>query len=85
MMYSGYKKNKRVVIVAVLREVDTKEVPEVAIDAVVDEDMEEGEADHPLALTMERLVMCQGSILNCAFFVGTVIASSMSQNTIPTY
>jgi hypothetical protein len=53
-MYSGFKRNKRVVIMVVLREVDIKEVPEVDMDVVMDEDMEEGEVDPPLVLTMER-------------------------------
>jgi hypothetical protein len=63
-MYSGYKKNKRVVIMVVLREVDTKEVPEVDMGVVTDEDMEEGEVDPPLVSIVERLVMYQGFVPN---------------------
>jgi hypothetical protein len=44
-MHSVYKKNRRVVIVVVWKEVDTKDVPGVDMGMVVDEDMEEGEAD----------------------------------------
>jgi hypothetical protein len=58
MMYFGYKRNKRVVTMVVLREVDIKEVPEVDMDEVRDEDMEEGEVDPPLVLTMWRNWPC---------------------------
>jgi hypothetical protein len=47
-MYSKFKRNKRLVTVAVLREVAMKEVPEMDMVMVVDEDMEEGEVDPPL-------------------------------------
>jgi hypothetical protein len=49
-----FKRNKRVVIVVVLREVAIKEVPKEAMDEVADEDMEVGEVDPPLVLTMEK-------------------------------
>jgi hypothetical protein len=41
MLCFGFKRNIRVVIVVVLREVVIREVPEVVMDAVTDEDMEE--------------------------------------------
>jgi hypothetical protein len=49
----------------VLREEDTKEVPEEDMDVVMDEDMEEGEEDPPLVSIVERLVMYQGFAPNC--------------------
>jgi hypothetical protein len=66
-----YKKNKRVVIMVVLREVDTKEVLEVDMGMVVDEDMEEGEVDPPLVSIVEKLVMYQGFVPNhtCALCI----------------
>jgi hypothetical protein len=39
MMYSGFKRNKRVVTMVMLREVDIKEVPEVDMGLLVDKDM----------------------------------------------
>jgi hypothetical protein len=83
-MHFGYKKKKRVVIMVVLREADTKEVPEVDMCVVADEDMEEGEEDPPLVSIVERLVMYQGFVPNHACFVHIVIALSMSQRTVPT-
>jgi hypothetical protein len=62
-MHFGYRKNKRVVIVVVLREVDTKEVLEEDMGVVTTEDMEGG-ADPPHVLIMEKLVMYQGFVTN---------------------
>jgi hypothetical protein len=53
-MYSRFKMNKRVVTMVVLREVAIKEVLDVDMDMVTDEDMEEGEVDPSLALTVEK-------------------------------
>jgi hypothetical protein len=39
---------------------NTKDVPEVDMDVVMDEDMEEGEVGPPLVSIVERLVMYQG-------------------------
>jgi hypothetical protein len=61
-------------MVAMLRGVDIKEVPEEDLDVTMDEDMEEGEVDPPLFLIVERLAMCQGSLPNRAIYVGIVIA-----------
>jgi hypothetical protein len=47
-MHFEYRKNKRVVIMVVRREEDTKEVPEADMGAVMTKDMEEGEVDPPL-------------------------------------
>jgi len=43
----------------VLREAYIKVVPEVDMDVVAKEDMEDGEVDRPLVLTLERLAMYQ--------------------------
>jgi hypothetical protein len=59
MMYSKYNNKKRVVILVVLREENIKVVPEVDMDTTTEEDMEEGEVDPPLVLTLERLSMYQ--------------------------
>jgi len=52
-MYYGYNKNKRVVNVAVLREANIKELPELDMDEVEDEHMVEGKVDPPLILIVE--------------------------------
>ena len=43
----------------VLREESIKVVPEVDMDMTMEEDMEEGEVEPPLVLTLERLAMYQ--------------------------
>jgi hypothetical protein len=42
MMHSRYRKSRRVVSVVVLKEVDTKEVPEVDMGMVMTKDMARG-------------------------------------------
>jgi hypothetical protein len=84
-MHSGYKKNIRVVIMVVLREEDTKEVPEEDMGVVMDEDMEEGEEDPPLVSIVERLVMYQGFCTKPCVLCAYCYSPSMSQRTIPTY
>jgi hypothetical protein len=59
MMHSKYKKRRRVVIMVVLREVNTKDLPKEDMYAVSYEDMEEGETYPPLVSIVEILVMYQ--------------------------
>jgi hypothetical protein len=54
MMYSMFKRNKRVLTMVVLREVDSKEVLEVDMDVVANAYMEGVEVDPPLFLTVVR-------------------------------
>jgi hypothetical protein len=64
MMHFEYRNNKRVMIVEVLRDVDTKEVLEVDMGAVSTEDMEKWEENPQLVLIVEKSVMYQGFIPN---------------------
>jgi hypothetical protein len=77
--------NIRVVIMVVLREVNTKEFPGVDMDVVMDEDMEEGEEKPPRVSFVERLVMYQVLAPNCMCFMHIVTVLSMSYRTITTY
>jgi hypothetical protein len=84
-MYYGCKKNKRVVIVVVWKEVAIKEVLETDMGAVTNKDMEEGEAYPALDLIVEKLVMYQFFVPNRVLFMGTIIAPGISHKTVSTY
>jgi hypothetical protein len=47
-MYFRYRNNRRVVIMVVWREADTKDIPKVDMGTVTKKDMEEGVVDPPL-------------------------------------
>jgi hypothetical protein len=59
-------KNRRVMILAMLRDANNKEIPEVDMGVFVDDNMVEGKVDPPLASILEKLVMYQGFVPNCA-------------------
>jgi hypothetical protein len=77
MMYFWFKRNIRVVIVVILREVAFKEVPEASMDAVTNKDMEGGEVDPLISLTMEKYAMFKYFVPNHTLFVGTTVSLSM--------
>jgi hypothetical protein len=81
-MHSKYKRNKGVVMMVVLREVDIREVLEADMDVVTTKDMEEGEEDPPLSLIMDKLSMCQYFVPNHMLFVGIIIVLIKSQNIV---
>jgi hypothetical protein len=67
-IHFGYRKRRRVVIVAVLKEANTKEVLEVVMGLVATEDMVEGEVNPPLVLIVDKLVIFQGLVPKCTCF-----------------
>jgi hypothetical protein len=78
MMHPRYKKNRRVVIMVVIREEDTKGVPEVDMGVNADKDKEEGEVVPPLVLIVEIMVMYQSFVPKRTCFMHTIISQSMS-------
>jgi hypothetical protein len=83
-MHFKYRKSRRVVSVAVLKEADSKALPEVDMSAIAAEDIVEGEVDPPLISNVEKLVMYQGFVQNRVCFVHIATIPSMSPKTIPT-
>jgi hypothetical protein len=81
-MHSRYRKNTRWVIVAMLKEVGTKEVPMVDMGALEIEYMAEGEVGPRLVSIVDKSVMYQGFVPNRTCFVHTTIVLSMSSKTI---
>jgi hypothetical protein len=67
--FSANKKNKRVGIMAVLRNVDTKELPEENMGIVKTKDTAKGEASLPLISIVYKMVMYQGFVQNHTCFV----------------
>jgi hypothetical protein len=67
-----------VVIVVVLKDEDTKDVPKVDMGMVTIEDMAEGEVNPPLSSTVDKLAMCQGFLPNHMCFVHTTTILNMS-------
>jgi hypothetical protein len=72
-------KSKRVVIMAVLKEVDTKAVLVVDMGAVATEDIVEGEVDPPSISIMEKLIMYHGFVPNHVCFMHTTTIMNLSQ------
>jgi hypothetical protein len=83
-MHYGYRRNRRVVIVVVLKKEDTKEVPEKDMGMVTTKDMEEGEANLPLVSIAEKLFMYHGFVPNYVCFVHTATVLNMPQRIVLT-
>jgi hypothetical protein len=63
-MHYRHRRNIRVVIMEVLKEEDTKEVPKEDMGVVAAKDMGQGEVDLSLVSIVEKLAMYQGFVLN---------------------
>jgi hypothetical protein len=85
MIHFEYKKSRRVVSTVVQKEEYTKTFLKVDMGTVTTKDMVEAEVDPTLVSIVEKLVMCQGFVPNCAFFVHTSTVPSMSPKIVLAY